>query len=62
MDVFVVAWMRKKYQRKKMKMKDRREYLVDHYLKANRIALHPTKVGRDRLFHQAMELDIGSRI
>jgi hypothetical protein len=51
MDV-AVAWMRKKYPRKKMNMKDQREYLEDHCLKASRIALHPTKVERDRLFHQ----------
>ena len=63
----VVAWMRrmKKYQRKKtvtMTTKDRREYLEDHYLKANQIAPHSTKAGKDRLSHQAMALGIESHI
>lgn len=61
MDV-VVAWMRKKYRRKEMKTKAQRECLEDHCLKASPIALHPTKVGKDRLSHQTMALGIGSCI
>ena len=58
--VVVVAWMKKYWS--EMKMKDRKECLEDHCLKASRIALHPTKVEKDRLSHQATVLGIGSCI
>ena len=44
------------------KKRDRKEWLEDHCLKASRIALHSTKVERDRPVHQVMALGIGSCI